>query len=86
MKEIEQCCIVNNFYWTMWSIMMLQEEDELDHTIFNWEVIRMKIELMIKQREWFGLESSEVSDIDENDENDAKTSEMKTESNSQVLV
>jgi len=73
MKEIEQCLIVNNFYWTMWSIMMLKEEDELDHTIFNWELIRMKVELFSKQREWFGLGSLKVRDIDEIDELDEKT-------------
>ena len=73
MKEIEQCLIVNNFYWTMWSIVMLKEEDELDHTLFNWELIRMKVELFSKQREWFGLGSLKVRDIDEIDELDEKT-------------
>ena len=65
---------------------MLKEEDELDHTIFNWELIRMKVELNSKQREWFGLGSLEIRDIDEIDEIDAKTNELKTESNSQILV
>ena len=57
----------------MWSIVMLKEEDELDHTLFNWELIRMKVELFSKQREWFGLGSLKVRDIDEIDELDEKT-------------
>ena len=54
MREIEQCMMLNLFYWTMWSIVMLKEEEETDHTLFNWELCRMRYELYIKQEELFG--------------------------------
>ena len=54
MREIEQCMMLNLFYWTMWSIVMLKEEEETDHTLFNWELCRMRYELYIKQEDLFG--------------------------------
>ena len=53
MREIEQCMMLNLFYWTMWSIVMLKEEEETDHTLFNWELCRMRCELYIKQEDLF---------------------------------
>lgn len=71
MKEIEQCLMLNNFYWCVWGIMMLKEEEEIDHTLFNWELCRMRSVLFTKQREWFGFGSLAIRDeeIDEMDGN-----------------
>lgn len=54
MKDVENCCILNNFYWCVWAIMMAKEEEECDPTIFNWEFCRQRCILVAKQREWFG--------------------------------
>ena len=35
----QKCMIINNFYWAVWSIMMLSEADETDPEVFNWELI-----------------------------------------------
>lgn len=69
MKEIEQCLMLNSFYWAMWSVMMMKEEEETNHTMFNWELVRMKCVLFSKQREWFGFGSLAIRDeeIDEMD-------------------
>ena len=48
MKEIEQCLMLNSFYWCAWGVMMLKEEEEIDHTLFNWELCRMRCELFSK--------------------------------------
>ena len=58
MKDVERCLILNSFYCTVWSIMMCQEEEECDHTIYNWEYCRMRCILFAKQREWFGYSAS----------------------------
>ena len=57
MMDVEKCCILANFYWANWSIMMMKEEEECDHTIFNWELCRQHCILFTKQREWFGHNS-----------------------------
>ena len=55
MQEIDQCMLVNNFFWTMWAIVTLKENQETDHTLFNWELCRQRYVLASKQKEWFGL-------------------------------
>lgn len=55
MREVECCLILNSFYWCVWAIMMAKEEEECDHTIFNWEFCRMRCILFAKQLQWYGF-------------------------------
>lgn len=83
MKEIEQCLMLNCFYWCMWGIKMLKEEEETDHTLFNWELCRMKVILFAKQKEWFGFSSSIQAQGDyEIDEMGERKESVKPSSNS----
>ena len=41
----------------MWSIVMLKEEEETDHTLFNWELCRMRYELHIKEKDLFKIDN-----------------------------
>ena len=77
MKEIEQCLMLNSFYWCMWGIMMMKDEELTDHTLFNWELCRMKNVLFAKQKEWFGFGSLSLRDDDEIDEMTDKLDNVK---------
>lgn len=63
MKDVKSCLMLNSFYWCVWSIMMCQEEEECDHTIFNWEFCRMRCILFAKQREWFGYSAHKGDEV-----------------------
>ena len=47
---------------------MMKDEELTDHTLFNWELCRMKNVLFAKQKEWFGFGSLSIRDDDEIDE------------------
>ena len=55
----------------------MKEQEETDHTVFNWELCRMKIVLFAKQREWFGFGSLALRDLDEIDEWNEKKDTVK---------
>ena len=46
---------MNNFYWGVWAIMMLKEEEETEWDVFNWEFNRMRIDLLNIQRKRFNM-------------------------------
>ena len=38
-RETKKNMILNSFYWALWSIMMLAEEEETDPEVYYWEFI-----------------------------------------------
>ena len=42
LHEVKQCMILSNFYWCMWGIDVLVDED--DETVFNWRFCRGRCE------------------------------------------
>ena len=38
-KQVKQCMVLNNFYWAVWAIMMLNDSEETDAKAFNWEFL-----------------------------------------------
>ena len=40
LEQTKQCMVLNNYYWAVWAIMMLSEQDESDPSVFNWEFAR----------------------------------------------
>ena len=55
MENLKKSIILNNFYWGVWAIMMLKEEEETEWDVFNWEFTRMRIDLLNIQRKRFGM-------------------------------
>ena len=51
--QTKKCMILNSFYWGVWSIMMLQEEEETDASVFNWEFLRGRVITVKKQIDAF---------------------------------
>lgn len=46
--------MLNCLYWSVWSIIVMKEEEETDHTIFHWELCRINMELYEKEAKLFG--------------------------------
>ena len=44
--------LLNNYYWGIWSLMMINEKEELDLSIFNWAFLKGRLELIEKQIKW----------------------------------
>lgn len=70
MREVERCTMQNLFFWTMWAIVVLKESEETDHTLFHWELCRMRLQLYAKQKEWFSYHATLAAADDEIDEMD----------------
>lgn len=37
--------VLNNFYWAVWAIMMLNDSDETNPNAFNWEFARGRTDM-----------------------------------------
>ena len=57
-KEIESCVVLNGFFWTVWSFMLLKPEDELDMSGFHWEFCRIKASQFKTHCEKFGIDAT----------------------------
>ena len=44
-REVHQCMVLNNFYWAVWAVMMLQEADEVNPNAFNWDFLAGRCEM-----------------------------------------
>ena len=42
---VKQCMILNLYYWATWSIVTLNEEDETNPDVYNWDLINGKCDL-----------------------------------------
>ena len=60
-QEVENCCLLNNFYWGVWALLLIRDNDVCDEKVFNYEfaISRVKIYKLITQV--FG--KSKVSNI-----------------------
>lgn len=47
--------ILNNFYWTVWGIMMLSDSDETDPEVFNWELCEWRCNMYLRCVQQFGI-------------------------------
>ena len=47
--------VLNNFYWCVWAIMMLSEDDETDVKAFNWDFIVGRCGLHERSIALFGI-------------------------------
>lgn len=56
LTQTKSSMILNNFYWAVWAIMMLPEEDETDPDGYTWEFIsgRAKMHHMCVEQFGFG--------------------------------
>ena len=48
LQQTKQCCILDNYLWAVWAIMMLSEADETDPTAFNWDFLIGRCDLHLK--------------------------------------
>ena len=53
--DTKKCMILNNFYWGVWAIMMLADQDESDPQAFNWELCTGRCNLHLRCVEQFGI-------------------------------
>uniref|UniRef100_A0A7S3ML58 Choline kinase n=1 Tax=Favella ehrenbergii TaxID=182087 RepID=A0A7S3ML58_9SPIT len=53
--SVKQCMVLNCFYWSVWSIMMLTQEEETDPDIYYWEFIESKCDMHQMCVEKFGI-------------------------------
>jgi len=51
----KKCMILNNYYWAVWSIMMLTESDETDIQTYHWEIGSGRCDIYLKCVEQFGI-------------------------------
>ena len=47
--------ILNNYYWGVWAVMMLSEDDEKDVQVFNWAFAEGRCDLHLKCVEQFNM-------------------------------
>jgi len=55
LRDVEKCCLLNNFFWAVWAFMMLQDKDVCDDTAFNYEFALGRANLIKQQRKEFNL-------------------------------
>ena len=53
--DTKKCMILNNYYWAVWSIMMLTEADETDPQTYHWEIGMGRCNLHLRCVEQFGI-------------------------------
>lgn len=53
--SVKKAMILNNYYWSVWAIMMLNEDDEVDAAAFNWDFFRGRCTMHRKQVEEFKI-------------------------------
>ena len=51
----KKCMILNNFYWAVWSIMMLSESDETVPDTFHWEILTGRCNMHLRCVQQFGI-------------------------------
>ena len=51
----KKCMILNNFYWTVWGIMMLSDSEETNSKVFNWELCDGRCNLHLHCVKQFGI-------------------------------
>ena len=54
-KSVEKLVLVNSFYWSVWGIMMLQDEHVCDDNAWQWKFIKGRNKTFVKQRKEFNL-------------------------------
>ena len=57
-KMTQNCMLLNNFYWTAWCFMMMQQEDYANPENFTWEFLVGRMALIKSQYERFGHPTS----------------------------
>ena len=72
MTDAENCLVCITYQWCIWAIIMMAEEEETDHTIFNWEFCRMRIVLFTKLLKWFNKDVMNGSEEVKGDEGSQK--------------
>lgn len=53
--ETKRCMVLNNYYWGVWAVMMLADEDLLNVNAFNWEFFKGRCEMHKYSVEKFGF-------------------------------
>ena len=51
LKEVEACLILNNFYWGVWALMMLADDDIEKDDVFNYDFAQCRVDMAKKNEE-----------------------------------
>ncbi len=51
-REVENCLLLNNFYWGVWALLLIRDNDVCDDRVFNYEfaLTRVRIYKMLLQQ------------------------------------
>lgn len=52
---VKQCMVLNCFFWALWCIMMIEEENETNPDSYHWELIDGKCKMQQMCQERFGF-------------------------------
>ena len=52
-REVEACCLLNNYYWGVWALAVLRDKDVCDEKVFNYEFAISRIKMYKMQTKLF---------------------------------
>ena len=52
-REVEACCLLNNYYWGVWALAVLRDKDVCDDKVFNYEFAISRIRMYKMQTKLF---------------------------------
>ena len=41
--EVKNCCLVNNFYWGVWALVMLQDQDVCSDNVYHYQFATSRV-------------------------------------------
>lgn len=53
--EVQQCCLLNHFYWSLWALMMLNDRELCKENIYHFFYVGKRIEMYISAKQLFNL-------------------------------
>jgi len=52
-REVETCCLLNNYYWGVWALVLLRDKDVCEERVFNYEFAISRVKMYKMQVKLF---------------------------------